>query len=64
MSTVEIKPQIVVRGGKPSAVILDINDYRRLLEIAEDREDLAELSRIKRSKTYFREISEYLRGRV
>jgi prevent-host-death family protein len=33
-------PEIVMRGGKPAAVILDIEEYRELLERLEDAEDL------------------------
>jgi len=60
MATTITKPQIIVRNGKPQAVILDIKKYERLLEIIENKEDLVELRRIKRSKTSFRELKEYL----
>jgi PHD/YefM family antitoxin component YafN of YafNO toxin-antitoxin module len=60
MATTITKPQIIVRNGKPRAVILDIKKYERLLEIIENKEDLAELRRIKKSKTSFRELKEYL----
>ena len=29
-------PEIVMRGGKPAAIILDIDEYRELLERVED----------------------------
>lgn len=64
MSMISTKPQIIVRNGKPSAVILDISKYEALLEAIEDKEDLAELSRIKKSKTSFRELKDYLKKGV
>ncbi|MDL1958183.1 MAG: type II toxin-antitoxin system Phd/YefM family antitoxin [Deltaproteobacteria bacterium] len=33
-------PEIILRGGKPAAVILDIDEYREMLEQLEDMEDL------------------------
>lgn len=64
MSVNTLKPQVVLRNGKPRAVVLDIKEYERLLEAAEERSDLAELRRIKKSKTFFRELKVYIRERV
>ena len=50
--------------SKPQAVVLNIKDYERLLEAAEEKDDLAELRRIKKGRTLFREIEAYLRERV
>jgi prevent-host-death family protein len=36
-------PEIVLKEGKPSAVILDIDEYRQMLERLEDLEDLKQL---------------------
>ncbi|MBI2034037.1 MAG: type II toxin-antitoxin system prevent-host-death family antitoxin [Candidatus Liptonbacteria bacterium] len=58
------KTQVIVKNGKAKAVILDIKAYERLLEMAEDREDLLELRKIKKSKTSFRELGDYLADRV
>ena len=58
------KTQVIVKNGKPKAVILDIKAYERLLEMAEDREDLMELRKIKKSRTSFRELEDYLGDRV
>ena len=33
-------PEVVLRGGKPAAVILDIDESREMLERLEDMEDL------------------------
>lgn len=35
-------PGVIVRDGKPVAVILDIEEYREILERLEDAEDLRE----------------------
>lgn len=64
MSTALEKTQVIVRNGKPRAVILDIKKYESLLEMAENREDLAELRRIKKEKTIFRRLEDYLKIRV
>lgn len=65
MSNIVIeKPQIITKNGKPKSVVLSIKDYERLLKLAEDKEDLAELRRIKKSKTKFRELGDYLKKRV
>ena len=49
MNTVITKEKILFKNGKPDAVILDIGRYEKLLEVAEEKEDLAELKRIKKS---------------
>ena len=64
MTLLTSKPQIVLRNGKPRSVVLDIADYERLLETAEEKEDLAELHRIKKTKTSFRSLTDYFRKRV
>ena len=46
------------------SVILDVKEYKRLLEAAEEKGDLQELQRIREGKTSFRELSEYSRARV
>ena len=56
MNTSLQKPQVIMKNGKPSAVILDIEKYQNLLELAEDREDLAELRRIKKGRVFFRKL--------
>ncbi|OHB69148.1 MAG: hypothetical protein A2W23_06785 [Planctomycetes bacterium RBG_16_43_13] len=54
-------PEIVVRNGKPSAVILDIDDYQELLEELEDLEDIRTLEKIRRKTLKFRPFSEFLK---
>lgn len=54
------KTQVIMKNGKPKAVILDIKKYERLLEMVENREDLLELRKIKKSKLSFRNLEDYL----
>jgi prevent-host-death family protein len=54
-------PEIVLREGKPSAVILDIDEYRRMLERLEDLEDLNTLREMRRSPLKFRKIEDFLK---
>lgn len=56
MPIISTKPQIITKNGSPRAVILDIEKYERLLEAAEDKKDLADLRKIKKGKTSFREL--------
>ena len=60
MANANLQPQIVTLNGRPKAVILDIQEYERLLQAAEDRKDINELKRIKKGKTNFREFKDYL----
>jgi prevent-host-death family protein len=46
-------PEIVMRGGKPTAVILGIDEYRELLERAEDAEDLKMLREMRKKPLNF-----------
>lgn len=55
------KPQIVVRNGKPSAVILDIEEYEELLERAEEMEDLKILRALRRRSLTFRKFEDFVR---
>ena len=53
-------PEIVMRGGKPTAVILGIEEYRKLLEQAEDvRPQDAQSDEEKPLK--FRKLDDYLK---
>jgi len=53
-------PEIVLREGKPSAVILDIEDYREMLERLEDLEDLNMLKEMRKRPLKFRKLEEFL----
>jgi prevent-host-death family protein len=54
-------PEIILREGKPSAVILDIEDYRELLERLEDLEDLAVLQEMRKKTLKFRKLDDFLK---
>ena len=54
-------PEIVLREGKPSAVILDIDEYREMLERLEDIEDLSMLEDMRRTPLKFRSLGGFLK---
>jgi PHD/YefM family antitoxin component YafN of YafNO toxin-antitoxin module len=41
-------PEIVLRDGKPAAVILDIDEYQEILERLKDKENLKALQEIRK----------------
>ena len=53
-------PEIVLRGGKPVAVILDIDEYKRMLERLEDAEHLKELEAMRRKPLKFKSLAKFL----
>ena len=61
MKALAIHPEIVVRKGKPVAVILEIDTYRELLERLEDAEDLRELERLRQETTEFRPFEDFMK---
>jgi len=54
-------PEIILREGKPAAVILDIEQYRDMLERLEDVEDLRILREMKKRPLKFRKLDDFLR---
>ncbi len=54
------KPEIVLRNGEPSAVILDIDTYREMLERLEEQDDLRELQKMRSKPLKFRRLEEFL----
>lgn len=52
-------PEIIIRDGKPSGVILDIKEYQKLLERLEDIEDLKKLEKMRKKPLKFRKLSEF-----
>ena len=55
------EPEIILRNGKPAAVILDIDKYREMLERLEDAEDLRVLSQMRKRPLRFRKLEDFLR---
>ena len=53
--------EIVLRDGKPAAVILDIDRYREMLELLEDAEDLKILERMRKKPLSFKNLDDFLR---
>lgn len=53
-------PDIIVRNGRPAAVILDIDEYERVLERLEDLEDLETLREMRQRPLEFRTLEEFL----
>jgi len=56
-----MSPEIVIRDGKPVAVILDIEEYREMLERLEDLEGLKTLKRLRQEPLEFRPLDDFLK---
>jgi len=56
----QVDPQVVYRQGRPTAVLLDIKEYRRLLERLEDQYDLKRLAELEQRGGSYRPLEEYL----
>jgi len=56
------EPEIVLRNGKPAAVILDIEEYRELLERVEDAEDIKTLKTMRQKPLRFRKLDDFLKS--
>lgn len=54
------QPEIVLRNGKPAAVILGLDEYEELLERAEDAADLKTLRAIRKKPLRFRKLEEVI----
>ena len=52
-------PEIILREGKPSAVILDIDEYRQMLERLDDLEDLNVLKEMRKKPLKFRKLEDF-----
>ncbi len=61
MKTKKTNPEIILRNGKPSAVILDIDHYEELLERLEDIGDLTALRRMRKKPLKFKKWQDFLR---
>jgi len=58
------EPEIVLRDGKPVAVILDIDEYQEMLEHLEDLEDLKILEEMRRRPLKFKKLENLLESCV
>jgi PHD/YefM family antitoxin component YafN of YafNO toxin-antitoxin module len=54
-------PEIVLREGVPTSVIIDIDEYREILERLEDAEDLKLIENIKKTPLKFRSLDDFLK---
>jgi prevent-host-death family protein len=57
---VKTKPQVIMKNGKANAVIIDIKDYKKILERLEDKEDLDDLAKIRTGNPSFRKFEDFL----
>lgn len=64
MAVITKKPKIITKNGKPYEVVLSIRQYKALLEKLEDAMDVAEVARIEKKGTSFRELRDYMKERV
>lgn len=56
-------PEIVLRNGKPVAVILGVDEYRQMLERLEDLQDLKMFEEMRKNPLKFRKLGDFLRER-
>jgi len=54
-------PEIILCEGKSAAVILDIDEYREMLEQSEDLEDLRMLKRMRNKPLKFPKLDDFLK---
>ena len=54
------EPEIIFRGGKPAAVIIDIDEYQEMLERLEDAEDLKILAKMRQKPLKFKRLEDFL----
>ena len=52
--------EIILRDGKPAAVILDIEAYQEMLERLEDVEDLKMLAEMRKKPLKFKKLEDFL----
>jgi len=53
--------EVILRDGKPRAVIVDIKEYEKILERLEDKEDLEILKKIRKEPLKFRKLKDFLK---
>jgi len=60
MKTPPKNAEIIMRDGKPVAIILDIDIYEQMLEQIESIEDLEYLEKIRQQPLEFRSLDDFL----
>lgn len=55
------RAEIIIRDGKPSAVIIDIDEYQKMLERLEDIDDLKTLRKMRSKPLKFRNLEDFLK---
>ncbi len=60
MRTKRKSPDVIIRDGKPTAVIVDIEEYQEILERLEDVEDLKILAEMRKKPLKFRKLEDFL----
>lgn len=60
MKTRRKTPDIILKDGKPAGVILDIEEYREMLERLEDMEDLMALEKMRKRPLEFKKLDDFL----
>jgi PHD/YefM family antitoxin component YafN of YafNO toxin-antitoxin module len=61
MKTKKKAPEIIVRNGKPAAVILEIDEYQEMLERLEDADDLRDLTKMRKRPLKFKKLEDFLK---
>jgi PHD/YefM family antitoxin component YafN of YafNO toxin-antitoxin module len=54
------KPEIIYRDNKPVSVIIDLDDYKIMLERLDDIEDMEYISNIQKETLKFRKLDDFL----
>lgn len=54
-------PEIILREGRPAAVILEIEEYEEMLERLEEQEDLRALEKIRKKPLKFKKLEDFLK---
>lgn len=65
--TNQFTPEIIVKSGKPAAVIIPLDEYRDMLARLEDVDDMKTLKLLRKKPLRFRSLDAFLKetaGRV
>ncbi len=57
---IKTKPQVILKNGKPDAVIINVKDYYKMLDRLEDKKCLAEFERMRKGRLKFRKFDAFL----